>query len=85
LHLQEKRHGKNNHCRPDDSLPDGEEAQAVLAVDADSNACLNEALSQGARDHRTITEESLAKVRSGAEDREDEHEQLFDYQCSNLL
>lgn len=59
----------------------------VLAVDADSNACLNEAL--GVSVHATIgrlREESLDAVRSGA-DRPGgmSMEQLFDYQVQQSL
>ena len=61
--------------------------KAVLAVDADSNNCLNEAL--GVTVHATIgrlREESLATVRSGA-DRPGgmSMEQLFDYQVQQSL
>jgi CO dehydrogenase maturation factor len=61
--------------------------KAVLAVDADSNSCLNEAL--GVEIHATIgslREESLEKVRSGA-DRPGgmSMEQLFDYQVQQSL
>ncbi|MBI5741172.1 MAG: AAA family ATPase [Nitrospirae bacterium] len=59
----------------------------VLAVDADSNACLNEAL--GVKVHATIgqlREESLAKVRSGAERPGGmSMEQLFDYQVQQSV
>jgi CO dehydrogenase maturation factor len=59
----------------------------VLAVDADSNACLNEAL--GVEVHATIghlREDSLESVRSGG-DRPGgmSMEQLFDYQVSQSL
>ncbi|MEW6053289.1 MAG: AAA family ATPase [Nitrospirota bacterium] len=59
----------------------------VLAVDADSNACLNEAL--GVKLHATIgglREESLQIVRSGA-DRPGgmSMEQMFDYQVQQSL
>ncbi|BCB95622.1 carbon monoxide dehydrogenase [Dissulfurispira thermophila] len=59
----------------------------VLAVDADSNACLNEAL--GVKIHTTIgklREESLQAVRSGS-DRPGgmSMEQLFDYQVQQSL
>lgn len=59
----------------------------VLAVDADSNACLNEAL--GIKIHATIgklREESLQAVRSGG-DRPGgmSMEQLFDYQVQQSL
>ncbi|MBI3593077.1 MAG: carbon monoxide dehydrogenase, partial [Nitrospirae bacterium] len=59
----------------------------VLAVDADSNACLNEAL--GVRIHATIgslREESLQAVR-GSGDRPGgmSMEQLFDYQVQQSL
>ncbi len=61
--------------------------KAVLAVDADSNSCLNEAL--GVEIHATIgklREESLEKVRSGA-DRPGgmSMEQLFDYQVQQSI
>ncbi len=61
--------------------------EPVLAVDADSNSCLNEAL--GVSVHATIgklREESLATVRSGA-DRPGglSMEQLFDYQVQQSL
>lgn len=61
--------------------------KAVLAVDADSNNCLNEAL--GVHVHATIgklREESLETVRSGA-DRPGgmSMEQLFDYQVQQSL
>lgn len=61
--------------------------KAVLAIDADSNSCLNEAL--GVSVHATIgklREESLAQVRSGA-DRPGgmSMEQLFDYQVQQSL
>ncbi len=59
----------------------------VLAVDADSNSCLNEAL--GVAVHATIgslREESLAMVRSGAERPGGmSMEQLFDYQVQQSL
>ncbi len=59
----------------------------VLAVDADSNSCLNEAL--GVPVHATIgglREESLAMVRSGAERPGGmSMEQLFDYQVQQSL
>lgn len=59
----------------------------VLAVDADSNSCLNEAL--GVPVHATIgrlREESLAKVRSGAERPGGmSMEQLFDYQVQQSV
>lgn len=59
----------------------------VLAVDADSNACLNEAL--GVAVHATIghlREESLEKIRSGG-DRPGgmSMEQLFDYQVQQSV
>lgn len=59
----------------------------VLAVDADSNACLNEAL--GVDVHATIghlREESLEKIRSGG-DRPGgmSMEQLFDYQVQQSV
>ncbi|MBI5055184.1 MAG: AAA family ATPase [Nitrospirae bacterium] len=61
--------------------------RAVLAVDADSNSCLNEAL--GVPVHATIgglREESLAKVRSGAERPGGmSMEQLFDYQVQQSV
>lgn len=61
--------------------------KAVLAVDADSNSCLNEAL--GVKIHATIgklREESLEKIRSGA-DRPGgmSMEQLFDYQVQQSV
>jgi len=61
--------------------------KSVLAVDADSNSCLNEAL--GVSVHATIgklREESLATVRSGA-DRPGgmSMEQLFDYQVQQSI
>ncbi|RJQ16267.1 MAG: carbon monoxide dehydrogenase [Nitrospiraceae bacterium] len=59
----------------------------VLAVDADSNSCLNEAL--GVPVHATIgglREESLAKIRSGAERPGGmSMEQLFDYQVQQSV
>ncbi|RJQ45473.1 MAG: carbon monoxide dehydrogenase [Nitrospiraceae bacterium] len=59
----------------------------VLAVDADSNSCLNEAL--GVNVHATIgklREESLATVRSGGERPGGmSMEQLFDYQVQQSL
>jgi CO dehydrogenase maturation factor len=59
----------------------------VLAVDADSNSCLNEAL--GVPVHATIgrlREESLATVRSGAERPGGmSMEQLFDYQVQQAV
>jgi CO dehydrogenase maturation factor len=62
-------------------------SKAVLAVDADSNSCLNEAL--GVEIHATIgklREEALEKVRSGA-DRPGgmSMEQLFDYQVQQSV
>jgi len=61
--------------------------KAVLAVDADSNSCLNEAL--GVEIHATIgklREESLATVRSGAERPGGmSMEQLFDYQVQQSI
>jgi CO dehydrogenase maturation factor len=61
--------------------------KAVLAVDADSNSCLNEAL--GVKIHATIgklREESLATVRSGGERPGGmSMEQLFDYQVQQSL
>jgi len=59
----------------------------VLAVDADSNACLNEAL--GVEVHATIgslREESLETIRSGAERPGGmSMEQLFDYQIQQSI
>ncbi len=59
----------------------------ILAVDADSNACLNEAL--GAEIHATIgklREESLDTIRSGAERPGGmSMEQLFDYQIQQAI
>jgi len=59
----------------------------VLAVDADSNSCLNEAL--GVSVHATIghlREESLVTVRSGAERPGGmSMEQLFDYQVQQAV
>ena len=58
----------------------------VLAVDADSNACLNEAL--GISVHATIgrlREESLAGVRSGDRPAGMSMEQLFDYQVQQSI
>jgi CO dehydrogenase maturation factor len=61
--------------------------RAVLAVDADSNSCLNEAL--GVSIHATIgklREESLATVRSGSERPGGmSMEQLFDYQVQQSV
>ncbi len=61
--------------------------KAVLAVDADSNNCLNEAL--GVDVHATIgklREESLATVRSGAERPGGmSMEQMFDYQVQQSV
>jgi len=61
--------------------------KAILAVDADSNSCLNEAL--GVEVHATIgklREESLATVRSGAERPGGmSMEQLFDYQVQQSI
>ena len=61
--------------------------KAILAVDADSNSCLNEAL--GVPVHATIgklREESLATVRSGAERPGGmSMEQLFDYQVQQAI
>ena len=61
--------------------------KTVLAVDADSNSCLNEAL--GVPVHATIgqlREESLATVRSGAERPGGmSMEQLFDYQVQQAI
>ncbi len=59
----------------------------VLAVDADSNACLNEAL--GVEVHATIgglREDSLEKIRSGSERPGGmSMEQLFDYQVQQSV
>jgi CO dehydrogenase maturation factor len=58
----------------------------VLAVDADSNACLNEAL--GISVHATIgrlREESLAGVRGGDRPAGMSMEQLFDYQVQQSI
>jgi CO dehydrogenase maturation factor len=65
----------------------GKKKMPVLAVDADSNSCLNEAL--GVRVHTTIgklREESLHLIRSGS-DRPGgmSMEQLFDYQIQQSL
>lgn len=61
--------------------------QAVLAVDADSNSCLNEAL--GVDVHATIghlREESLQTIRSGGERPGGmSMEQLFDYQVQQSV
>lgn len=61
--------------------------KAVLAVDADSNACLNEAL--GVDVHATIghlREESLQTIRSGSERPGGmSMEQLFDYQVQQSV
>ncbi len=61
--------------------------KAVLAVDADSNSCLNEAL--GVDVHATIgrlREESLQTIRSGAERPGGmSMEQLFDYQVQQSI
>ncbi|KPK30496.1 MAG: hypothetical protein AMK70_14050 [Nitrospira bacterium SG8_35_1] len=61
--------------------------KAVLAVDADSNSCLNEAL--GVEIHATIgklREDSLAAVRSGGERPGGmSMEQLFDYQVQQSI
>ena len=61
--------------------------KSVLAVDADSNSCLNEAL--GLPVHATIgklREESLAVVRSGAERPGGmSMEQFFDYQVQQAI
>ena len=61
--------------------------KAILAVDADSNSCLNEAL--GVDVHATIgklREESLATVRSGAARPGGmSMEQLFDYQVQQSV
>lgn len=61
--------------------------EPILAVDADSNSCLNEAL--GVRIHSTIgsiREDSLEKIRSGS-DRPGgmSMEQLFDYQVQQSI
>jgi CO dehydrogenase maturation factor len=62
-------------------------SKAVLAVDADSNSCLNEAL--GVDVHATIghlREESLQTIRSGAERPGGmSMEQLFDYQVQQSI
>ena len=61
--------------------------KAILAVDADSNSCLNEAL--GIAVHATIghlREESLQTIRSGAERPGGmSMEQLFDYQVQQSI
>ncbi len=61
--------------------------KAVLAVDADSNSCLNEAL--GVKIHATIgklREESLATIRSGGKRPGGmSMEQLFDYQVQQSI
>jgi len=61
--------------------------KVVLAIDADSNSCLNEAL--GVPVHATIgriREESLATVRSGAERPGGmSTEELFDYQVQQSI
>ena len=61
--------------------------KAILAVDADSNSCLNEAL--GVQIHATIghlREESLQTIRSGAERPGGmSMEQLFDYQVQQSI
>ena len=61
--------------------------KAVLAVDADSNSCLNEAL--GVPVHASIgklREESLAAIRSGGERPGGMNmEQLFDYQVQQSI
>ncbi len=61
--------------------------KAILAVEADSNSCLNEAL--GVDVHATIgklREESLATIRSGAERPGGmSMEQLFDYQVQQSI
>jgi len=61
--------------------------KAVLAVDADSNSCLNEAL--GVEIHATIgklREESLATIRSGGERPGGmSMEQLFDFQVQQSI
>lgn len=65
----------------------GKKKKPVLAVDADSNACLNEAL--GVSVHATIgrlREESLETVRSGGERPGGmSMEQLFDYQVQQSI
>ncbi|MDX9714983.1 MAG: AAA family ATPase [Dissulfurispiraceae bacterium] len=60
--------------------------QPILAVDADSNACLNEAL--GLKVHATVgrlREESLDAVRSGERPGGMAMEELFDYQVQQSL
>ena len=61
--------------------------KAILAVDADSNSCLNEAL--GVKIHATIghlREDSLQTIRSGAERPGGmSMEQLFDYQVQQSI
>ncbi len=61
--------------------------KAVMAVDADSNSCLNEAL--GVKIHATIgklREESLDQIRSGAERPGGmSMEQLFDFQVQQSI
>ena len=61
--------------------------KAVMAVDADSNSCLNEAL--GVQIHATIgklREESLDQIRSGAERPGGmSMEQLFDFQVQQSI
>ena len=65
----------------------GKKKKPVLAVDADSNACLHEAL--GVEVHATIghlREESLEKIRSGGERPGGmSMEQLFDYQVQQSV
>jgi len=65
----------------------GKKKKAVLAVDADSNACLNEAL--GVDVHATIghlREESLETIRGGTERPGGmSMEQLFDYQVQQSI
>ncbi|MBN2654075.1 MAG: AAA family ATPase [Nitrospirae bacterium] len=60
--------------------------QPILAVDADSNACLNEAI--GVKVHATVgrlREESLDAVRSGSRPGGMAMEELFDYQVQQSL
>lgn len=68
-------------------LMEKKKKKAILAVDADSNACLNEAL--GVEVHATIghlREDSLQTIRSGAERPGGmSMEQLFDYQVQQSL
>ncbi len=65
----------------------GKKKKPVLAVDADSNSCLNEAL--GVNVHATIghlREESLQTIRSGSERPGGmSMEQLFDYQVQQSI